>query len=86
MKSCVKHPRAQDSSDVLTEARTVLMRAETALRLVEHQMKEGQRYNYSIRGYESVDADSGRIRAALVEVIAELDHWRKCRSDCEGRK
>lgn len=95
MKSCVIHPRSSDVSDVLTEVRTVLSRSESALRTIENDMRrDGETKRDYTHGYGkppveyayAADPDAGRIRERMQIVIAELDHWRKCGSDCPGRK
>jgi len=70
-----KHSRTPDVSSELTEVRTVLSHAESALWVVE-------------RGWHSKsDADSEEIAQALRDVIARLDRWRKCRDrTCEGHQ
>lgn len=80
------HPRGRESGEALTEVRTVLSRAESALRRIGppgHETewtgrKAGVRMDYDERKagrHEDPDADA--MRAALQRVIDELEPWRK---------
>lgn len=94
MKSCTIHVRASVSTVDVSEARTVLSRAASALRTVEADIdRDGETRRDYVRDYRKppvdykyeTDPDVDRIRLRLMGVVAELDHWRKCYSDCEGR-
>lgn len=68
--------RGRDVSPELTEVRTVLSRAETALNTLDYirrqQAKDGEAGFYG-----TPDADFDRMYGALNEVVAWLDEWRR---------
>lgn len=90
MKPCMIHPRHEDSSIELTEVRTVLMRAYSALDRVDSSIsKRGTRqYEYEIGDYRQYepDPDAMAMRQSLARSIELLDRWQKCPTKCEGRK
>lgn len=80
------HPRGRESGEALTEIRTVLSRAESALRAIGPPGHETERTGrktgagMSYRDREAgrhEDPDADRMRAALQRVIDELEPWRK---------
>lgn len=73
------YPRGRDVSTALTEVRTVLSRAEAALRRLSepteyHKLPEC-RYDFDRPKYEDPDAQD--MRLALDQVIDLLDRWRR---------
>jgi len=80
------HPRGRESGNALTEIRTVLSRAETALDLIgppgyrtertARPAGAGMSYRDRVAGAHE-DPDADRMRAALQRVIEELEEWRK---------
>lgn len=69
-----ERPRGRDTSPELTEVRTVLSRAESALdRLayVQWQQRAGSTF------YPTLDPDHDRMRDALAAVVEQLDEWRR---------
>lgn len=80
------HPRGRESGEALTEIRTVLSRAESALRRIGPEGTEtewlgreaGTHQTYDERrAGRHEDPEADRMRAALQRVIDELEPWRK---------
>ena len=78
--------RSKDVSRELTEIRTVLSRAETALRTIQ-RTDQGTTTtewytdeNDGVSRWRSVhkdpDPDTVQMQAALIEVVVQLDRWR----------
>ena len=80
------HPRGRESGEALTEVRTVLSRAESALRRIGPPGHEtewlrrsaGQQSTYADRSAgKHEDPDADEMRAALQGVVDLLERWRK---------
>lgn len=80
------HPRGRESGEALTEIRTVLSRAESALGRIGPPGTEtewlarqsGVPVTYDERkAGRHEDPDADRMRTALTAVIAALEMWRK---------
>lgn len=65
--------RGRDTSYALTEARTVRQRAISALERLDH-IDENLGTYYS---EDQIDPDTPEIRAALRQVVALLDPWKR---------
>lgn len=65
--------RGRDTSRELTEVRTVLSRAETALEYL-HMLRD--------RGFK--DPDAAEMRVALFEVVEKLSRWRRTGRPLKG--
>jgi hypothetical protein len=85
----VQYQRGRDTSDELTEVRTVLSRAETAIQLLERQQhRAGTRapdwvtqarhfYGLSADGCWEADPDLADMLDALRETVRRLDKYRR---------
>ncbi len=81
-----EHPRGRESSEAMTEVRTVLSRAESALDRIGPPSTEtewtaqrpGENLSYTERmAGRHEDPDADRMRTALTAVVALLEPWRK---------
>ncbi len=80
------HPRGRESGEALTEIRTVLSRAESALERIGPEGTETEWLGRQARTHPAYDElkagqhedpDANQMRAALQRVIDELEPWRK---------
>src|SRR6266704_4926681 len=83
--------RSRDVSDELTEVRTVLSRAETALARLDYcEKRQGEtQYRWVVREVDGVrkgdweewkyetDPDTVAMKTELAQVVAVLSRWRK---------
>lgn len=82
-----RHPRGRESGNALTEVRTVLSRAESALQMIGppgHETENaGRKSGPGIMSYAErkagvhEDPEADAMRAALQAVVDLLDPWRK---------
>lgn len=91
--------RGKDVSDELTEVRTVLSRAETALaRLGYYERRRGEprilRWEVSagtgklgpVMGEYGTDPDIGQMKLALANAVLGLEQWRKAGTTASQRR
>lgn len=69
------HLRGRETSNALTEVRTVLSRAEHARGRIDGRSESSDPEQYWLRDAE--DPDAAEMRAALDAVIGLLDKWRR---------
>jgi hypothetical protein len=69
--------RGRDVSQELTEVRTVLSRAESALQRIQHYRSEPREVDPRYGGNEGFDPDGEDMLRELSAVVIRLSRWRK---------
>jgi KaiC/GvpD/RAD55 family RecA-like ATPase len=76
--------RSRDTSDELTEVRTVLNRARTAIKGVKYHQDRALNDSWKPQGWEP-DPDAREMLRALEEVVRLLSPWQRAGSGAGGR-